>query len=143
MRPSNSPLVLPLPPLLRDLMEALLGADLGTVRIHLESAEALARGALAFARGDALHFAPGAWNPRTPAGWSVIAHELTHVVQQRAGRVRPAAPGEVVRDDALEREADAIGEAAAVMHLTRAYPRRPWFHNVPAAHVGPVAVQCR
>jgi len=132
----------PLPAFLRAPMEALLGADFSAVRVQLESAEARELGAHAFARGDTLHFAPGAWNPRTPAGWSVIAHELAHVVQQRMGRARPAASGDVVRDDTLEREAAAIGEAAAAMRLTRTQPLRPWFHDIPAAHVGPVAVQC-
>jgi hypothetical protein len=123
-------------------MEALLGADFSAVRVHLDSAEARDLGAHAFARGDTLHFSPGAWSPTTPAGWSVIAHELAHVVQQRSGRVRPAASGDVVRDDALEREAEAIGEAAAAMRLTRAHPVRPWFHDIPATHAGAVAVQC-
>src|SRR5215831_18990954 len=142
MRLTMSPAVRTIPPFLRAPMEALLGADFRSVRVQLESAEARDRAAHAFARGDMLHFAPGAWNPQTAAGWSVIGHELAHVVQQRMGRARPAASGDVVCDDTLEREAVAIGEAAAVMHLTSAHPARPWFHDIPVAHAGPVAVQC-
>ncbi len=90
-------------------MEALLRADLSAVRIH-EGHEAVALGALAFTHGSDVYFAPGQFNPATPAGQRLIAHELTHVVQQRSGRVRnPLGSGiAVVQDPALEAEAERM-----------------------------------
>jgi Domain of unknown function (DUF4157) len=67
-------------------MEAALGANFSDVRVHV-GPEASAIGAIAFTWGSDLHFAPGQYNPHTPHGQFLLGHELTHVVQQRAGRV--------------------------------------------------------
>ncbi|MFN0030031.1 MAG: DUF4157 domain-containing protein [Acidimicrobiales bacterium] len=67
---------------LRQQMEAGFGADFGNVRMHLNSDLAPAMGALAFAVGRDVHFGPGQFNPSSPGGQHLIAHELTHVVQQ-------------------------------------------------------------
>jgi ribosomal protein S18 acetylase RimI-like enzyme len=66
-----------------------------------------------------IHFASGQYNPHTPHGQSLLGHELTHVVQQRAGRVaNPFGSGvAVVQDQALEAEADRMGRAAATHRL--------------------------
>ncbi len=88
-----------LPDGVRQTMEAGFGADFSNVSVHLNSPLAPKLGALAFARGTDVHFAPGQFDPSSAAGQHLIAHELTHVVQQggaparkveRAGR-RPAA----------------------------------------------------
>ena len=68
-------------------MESALGANFSDVRIHV-GPEASAIGAIAFTWGSDIHFAPGQYNPHTPHGQSLLGHELTHVVQQRAGRWR-------------------------------------------------------
>jgi Domain of unknown function (DUF4157) len=101
-------------------MERSLGADFASVRVH-ESAEVTTMGALAYARGDQIYFRPGAYDPSSPAGQELLGHELTHVVQQRAGRVaatqpkltpgRAALPSNV--DASLEAEADEGGRRAA------------------------------
>lgn len=98
-------------------MQTAFGADLSSVRVHV-GGEASQLGAKAYAQGDNLHFAPGAYAPDTQAGQELIGHELAHVVQQRAGRV--AAPvqagpaGALVNaDTALEAEADQAGARAA------------------------------
>ena len=104
----------PLPDEVRGKMEAALGADFSAVRIHV-GPEAPAIGALAFTVGDTIVFAPGQYDPSTPRGQQILGHELAHVVQQRAGRVRnPFGSGlAVVNDAALEAEADRLGMRAA------------------------------
>jgi hypothetical protein len=104
----------PLPPAVRTKMESFFGASFGEVRIHV-GPQASAIGALAFTQGTDIHFAPGQYNPQTPQGQQILGHELAHVVQQRAGRVRnPFGSGvAVVQDHALEAEADRMGHSAA------------------------------
>jgi GNAT superfamily N-acetyltransferase len=96
-------------------MEAALGANFSDVRIHV-GPEAASIGAIAFTWGTDIHFSPGQYNPHTPHGQFLLGHELTHVVQQRAGRVsNPFGSGvAVVQDGALEAEADRMGRMAAM-----------------------------
>ncbi len=73
-------------------MERGFGYDLGAVRIHDDAAAAGAvrrLGAEAFTVGTDIHFAEGGYAPATDYGRRLLAHELTHVVQQAA----PAAEG--------------------------------------------------
>jgi hypothetical protein len=95
-------------------MESFFGANFADVRIHVGH-EASSIGALAFTIGSDLYFAPGQYNPQTMQGQQLLGHELTHVVQQRAGRVRnPLVSGTaVVQDPALEAEAERMGMRAA------------------------------
>ena len=101
-------------------MESALGANFSDVRIHV-GPEASAIGAIAFTWGSDIHFAPGQYNPHTRHGQSLLGHELTHVVQQRAGRVaNPFGSGvAVVQDHALEAEADRLGHMAAMSKAAR------------------------
>jgi hypothetical protein len=78
----------PLEPQLRTGMERGFGQGLESVRVHADSgAAALAQdvGALAFAVGDDIAFAAGAYRPATLPGQALIAHEVAHTLQQRAG----------------------------------------------------------
>ncbi len=104
----------PLPEDVRGGMEQAFGADFRDVRVH-QGPEAAAMGAVAFAQGNDLHFQPGAYEPRGAAGRELLGHELTHVLQQRAGRVGGAQgkDGLIEADPALEGEADRLGAAAA------------------------------
>jgi Domain of unknown function (DUF4157) len=68
-------------------LESVLGSDLGKVRVHSSKLAELAAGELrarAFASGQDIYFRAGAFNPTTPAGRQLIAHEAVHTVQQRA-----------------------------------------------------------
>jgi hypothetical protein len=100
----------PLEPGLRRVMEAFFQTDFSGVRVH-EGPAARSMGALAFTLGEDLHFAPGLYDPSSRAGVELLGHELTHVVQQRAGRViNPFGTGAaIVQDPALEMEADTMG----------------------------------
>ena len=104
----------PLPEAVRGKMEAALGADFSNVRVHV-GAQAERIGAIAFTVGSDIYFAPGRFQPDTVHGQQLLGHELAHVVQQRAGRVRnPLGSGlAVVQDHALEAEADRLGHRAA------------------------------
>src|SRR5689334_1758002 len=76
----------PLDEATRRSMEAGLGHDFSNVRVHVdEQADAAAHslGASAYTVGNDIVFASGKYDPNSAAGKQRIAHELTHVVQQR------------------------------------------------------------
>ncbi|HEY3038873.1 MAG TPA: DUF4157 domain-containing protein [Pyrinomonadaceae bacterium] len=79
---------LALPPRTRAFMEERFAMDLSGVRVHTsaESNQLNRRlHAYAFTIGHDIHFAEGMYRPGTPAGDRLLAHELTHVVQQSGG----------------------------------------------------------
>jgi hypothetical protein len=87
-----------------------LGHSVSDVRVHTDStAAALTRAvsARAFATGTDIFFAPGEYQPGTPAGQQLIAHEVAHTDQQRgaplSGPLVVSNPGE-----ALEVQADGV-----------------------------------
>ena len=93
-------------------METGLGADFASVTIHTsQAAQAICAqlGALAFALGDHIGFARGAYQPDTEPGARLLAHELAHVVQQRRGRA--AGDGLSASRQRIEQEADAAADA--------------------------------
>ncbi|HEY0184349.1 MAG TPA: DUF4157 domain-containing protein [Rhodopila sp.] len=76
----------PLEPGTRGFFESCFGRSFGDVRVHVDqAADAAARSidALAFTIGRDVVFSAGAYSPGTQSGRRLIAHELTHVVQQR------------------------------------------------------------
>jgi len=100
----------------RSLMESRFGEDFGDVRTHTDSSAAEAAGALgaqAFTTGRDIYFGPGHSPSETPADQKLMAHELTHVVQQRNGAVAPGSAKPVLDTpgDVFEREADANAQA--------------------------------
>lgn len=104
----------PLEPGILAHMENFFNADFSRVRVH-EGPAAQAMGALAFTLGETLYFTPGLYDTSTREGIQLLGHELTHVVQQRDGRVSNPYGGGVaiVQDPALEAEADALGKRVA------------------------------
>lgn len=112
LAPRDAGAALPAP--VQDTMERSFGQDFSAVRVH-EGEQAASVGALAYASGSHLHFAPGNYQPDSTRGQELIGHELAHVVQQREGRVAvPQGKGAPVNaDPALEAEADAAGARAA------------------------------
>lgn len=97
-------------------MEASFGQSFSDVQIHENSETAGQMGARAYAAGNEIHFAPGEYNPNSFDGRSLLGHELTHVIQQRQGRVQETRQekGFSINDkDSLEREADEMGAKAA------------------------------
>jgi len=95
-------------------MSSRFARDLGDVRLHTDSgAEEAARslGAEAFTSGRDIYFASGRYRPETAEGEHLLAHELTHTIQQGE------APSSFQRkltvsspEDPLEREAEEVAE---------------------------------
>jgi hypothetical protein len=99
----------------RGQMENSFGADFGGVRVHTdERADTLNHtlSARAFTTGQDIFFRQGEYNPGSSGGRELLAHELTHVVQQNGDGIQRkmdvSQPG-----DAHEVEADQM--ASAVM----------------------------
>jgi hypothetical protein len=95
-------------------MESRFGHDFSRVRVHsdaraAESAEAV--NAIAYTGGLHVVFGRGHYEPASPEGRRLLAHELTHVVQQRAGiHLKDGVGGAY---DSYERHADEVaGEVA-------------------------------
>lgn len=105
----------------RSRMESAFGENFGDVRVHTgKEAGAVSEqlGARAFTRGRDIYFKEGEYEPSTRGGQELLAHELTHVVQQRGGSsARGATVGPA--GDTFEQEADEI--AASVMRGERAH----------------------
>jgi hypothetical protein len=109
----------PLDEPVRTDMETRLGADFGDVRVHTDDrAHESARSvnAHAYTVGSNVVFQRDRYDPASAEGRTMLAHELTHVVQQRNGPVdgTPAAGGVRVSDpsDRFEREAASTAERA-------------------------------
>ncbi len=106
----------PIEPTTRSRMEASFGADFSDVRVHegpaaAASAESVA--ARAYTVNNKIVLGDGS-GPGSPAHERTLAHELTHVVQQRSGPVEgtPAPGGIALSDpgDRFERAAEATAD---------------------------------
>lgn len=87
-----------LSPAMRAFFEPRFGQDFSQVRIHTDSQAAQAAHgvqARAYTTGQSIVFGQGQYAPDTDEGKRLLAHELTHVVQQ-AGQ--GAAPAAIARD---------------------------------------------
>ena len=98
-----------LPVAVRTRMETSLHADLARVRIHRDAEAAeLSAGlaARAFTHGSDIYFGSGAYDPASRSGQHLLAHELTHVVQQGGGGpvARSAVDAELQRKVGFEFE---------------------------------------
>jgi hypothetical protein len=106
----------------RNRMESAFGANFSGVHIHTDTrADELSQAlsARAFTTGRDVFFRHGAYDPGSSAGRQLLAHELTHVVQQDGDGIKRkmtvSEPG-----DAHEVEADQM--ARAVMQQEQALP---------------------
>ncbi len=73
-------------------MEGRFGHDFGHVRIHTDERAAESAhlvNATAYTVGHNVVFSPGRYAPQSIPGQKLLAHELTHVVQQRRGGAAP------------------------------------------------------
>lgn len=100
----------------RTRMEAALGADFSDVRVHRDGAAAESASAVsahAYTVGNDVVFGSGRYDPASPTGQRTLAHELTHVVQQRAGPVDGSpAPGGIKLSDPSDRFEQAAEQSA-------------------------------
>ena len=102
---------------LRASMEQSMGHDFGDVRVHDDAQAASSAKSVqahAYTVGNHVVFNEGRYQPDTTEGRKTLAHELTHVVQQRQGPVdgTPAEGGIKVSDpsDRFEREAESVAD---------------------------------
>jgi len=101
----------------RGAMESQFGQDFSDVRVHTDakaSASAESVGANAYTVGNDIVFKSGHFDSSSASGQRTLAHELSHVVQQRSGPVEGTdAPGGIrVSDpgDQFERAADSTAD---------------------------------
>jgi Domain of unknown function (DUF4157) len=112
----------PLPEHVRSQLEAGLNVNLEAVRVHTDSdADKLAKSvnAIAFTTGKDIFFSIGSYNPNTKTGYELIAHEVTHTVQQASGQVSPG----IDKDSSLEIAAQAKGAELASTFDPNAKPK--------------------
>lgn len=111
----------------RALMEPHFGHDFSNVRIHTDdkaAASARAVNAQAYTVGRDIVFGAGSYAPGQSGGRQLLAHELTHVMQQSAfsapaGNIRIGEEG-----DAFEQEAESNARSMTGAH-TGAGPTGP------------------
>lgn len=126
----------PLDATTRAEFEPRFGSDLGGVRVHAGPAAAQAASAVkarAFTVGQEVVFGTDAYAPATPSGRRLLAHELTHTVQQRSQSGYAAAPlGLSHSSDAAEQEADHVADrvvegrtAGPILASPRGLSRQP------------------
>ncbi|MEW6732881.1 MAG: DUF4157 domain-containing protein [Acidobacteriota bacterium] len=108
----------------RTFMETRFGHDFSQVRVHAdakaaESAKAVS--ALAYTVGKDLVFAADKYSPETTEGRKLLAHELTHVVQQNSNSSMQRQALQLgPTNDAMERQADEIADS-----ITSEQPLKP------------------
>lgn len=92
----------------QSFFENRMGEDFGDVRIHTgRDADRAAQSidARAFTLGDDIVFRSGEYQPNTQDGKRLLAHELTHVVQQRTGTSgNSGSMGDVETEKSLQRQ---------------------------------------
>ena len=103
----------PLGPHERNTMESYFGEKFDDVRVHDSGAAAEAAHevrAHAFTMGRDVYFASGRYQPHSSSGQKLLAHELTHVLQQRRGEVPPGFKSLHARpqNDVFEQEAEQV-----------------------------------
>ncbi|HEX2832565.1 MAG TPA: DUF4157 domain-containing protein [Thermoanaerobaculia bacterium] len=119
----------PLDAAARAFFEPRFGHDFSSVRVHSDAHATRSIDAAAFTSGDHIVFRDEASSRQR----SLLAHELSHVVQQREG---PVVPGISTRGDAGERGADRAAAAvlrggyARVEGTAHAVQRGGWFDPI-------------
>ncbi|NEP03102.1 MAG: DUF4157 domain-containing protein [Symploca sp. SIO2E9] len=122
----------PLSKKIRQPMDQAFGADFSRVRIHTDAhSDQLNRSiqARAFTTGQDIFFRQGAYNPGSRGGQELIAHELTHVVQQNGSAVQRQSEAQRLSIQAnsallpIQRNSIAIGlvKDVATSDITKEY----------------------
>jgi hypothetical protein len=113
----------PLDPATHFFMEQRFGHDFSLVRVHSDAdAEQSARNvnANAYTVGRDIVFARGQYAPHTTDGRKLLAHELTHVVQQGNGTSLPASgllPIDTSSETAAEQASDKVISDQSALHV--------------------------
>jgi hypothetical protein len=124
----------PLDPKARAFFEPRFGHDFSRVRVHagtLASQAAESVNALAYTVGRDIVFASDRYRPQTPEGRKLLAHELTHVVQQADATAHPSDLRVQSCDDAAELQAQQVSDSMS----------RPGATDLPAISAAEPTVQ--
>jgi Domain of unknown function (DUF4157) len=129
---------MPLQRATRDHMENAFGTDFGGVRVHTDSQAARAANdinAEAFTHGQDIFFGANRFQPDTSDGQRLLAHELTHTIQQRNSAPAPAASDLSIShpDDAQEVEAEQVANRVVARSMASPVSVSP----VPPVSVSP------
>ncbi|MEO9132659.1 MAG: DUF4157 domain-containing protein, partial [Sphingomonas sp.] len=107
----------PLPAKTRKLLEPRFRANFAGVRIHTDgNAAKLANklSARAFAFGNHIFFSGGAYDPESKGGMELLAHEMTHTIQQGETIQRKADTSETRVSERTPRQASRLGISDAL-----------------------------
>ena len=99
----------------RSLMEPVFGVDFSGVRVHTDSSAVQMSqdlSARAFTHGSDIYFNKGTYNPNSKEGKKLLAHELTHVVQQNHG----------IKRSKIQRKKDINSQQSATPVFQRVNP---------------------
>lgn len=100
----------------RSQMESGFGADFGGVKIHTDNNAAKLNkelGSKAFTTGSDIYFNQGKYKPDSQNGKQLLAHELTHTVQQGSSHVQPLVQRTITETTSPSVESAIETEAAA------------------------------
>lgn len=119
-----------------------MGQDFSGVRIHTDAEAARSAKSLraqAYTVGGNIVFAEGKYNPETSEGKKLLAHELTHVIQQHGEEVgavqRAAEPGAEEQEEGLTEMSSHNGVGTEVENQTdNAFCRGHTFHGSATAN---------
>lgn len=135
----------PLPATTRKQMENSFGMDFSGVRLHTDNHAAQMNKELhaqAFTHGSDIYFGSGKYDTNSTGGQHLLAHELTHVVQQthignqlqRVVELRPPGPGEASAFNRVGQLIDRINEQSdRVRYFLRG--NRLAYEDIPADEI--------
>jgi hypothetical protein len=105
-----------------------IGADFSNVNIHTDSNAVQMNkdlGAKAFTNGNDVYFNEGNYNPKSSEGKYLLAHELTHTIQQSGGDVKR----KIQRDgDPIEQLSKGNPEPSYLLHMLTSGIWHEWPH---------------
>jgi uncharacterized protein DUF4157 len=126
-----------LPPKTMNEMSSSFGADFSNVRVHNDNEAANLNkelNAQAFTHGSDIYFNEGKFNPQNPEGKHLLAHELTHVVQQ-SGKQALVSRSEIADDSVADNACRMVSEASCPGSQTN-YTRLGYTDTMRVRNVG-------
>ena len=127
----------------RRRFETAFGSDLSAVRVHTGAQHnhvTKSLNAKAFTVGSDIFFGHGYYKPGSQDGDRLLAHELTHVMQQTSGHVQARQVESGVQmgeaDDAHEQQADRVADSLMAAGNTDSVPVRNGVYSSPPVGSG-------
>ncbi len=133
----------PLPQSERAFFEPRFGYDFSRVRLHTDANAAEAASALnarSFAIGEHMAFGAGEYVPNASHGRRLVAHELTHILQQRGQRPRVQCKSASGGGCPPREEGEIEASARSPCRLVERVPEKEWLlydFRVGSGHVEP------